>query len=187
MTAHYGPGTARQNYIYHSPNAETQRSWYRALNLRYVRAYRPRLGSPTTPLTAPLTDINVPGDGNCLFNALSLAITGSTEQQGSIRAAIINHMNTIENRLVGHWIPSPPYFSVKEYIEDQRMDHDGIWGIDVETITMANLLNMTIYSYDVSQRVWVRYQPHNDTDVNTPGIYLRYVNSNHYRVVKSML
>ena len=84
--------TARQNYIYHPPNAETQRSWY-------VKAYRPRLGSPTTPLTAPLTDINVPGDGNCLFNALSLAITGSTDQQGSIRAAIINHMNTIENRL----------------------------------------------------------------------------------------
>ena len=50
------------------------------------------------------------------------------------------------------------------------MDHDGIWGTDVETITMANLLNTIIYSYDVSQRAWVRYQPHNGTDVNTPGI-----------------
>ena len=106
VTAHDGPGTVRQNYTYHPPNAETQRSWCHALNLRYVRAYRPRLGSPTTPLTVPLTDINVPGDGNCLFNALCLVITGSTEQQGSIRAAIISHMTTIENHLIGHWIPS---------------------------------------------------------------------------------
>ena len=37
-------------------------------------------------------------------------------------------MNTIENRLVGHWIPSPPYFSIREYVEDQKMDHDGIGG-----------------------------------------------------------
>ena len=79
VTAHYGPGTSRQNYIYHPPNAETQRSRCRALNLRYVRAYRLRLGSPTTPLTDPLTDINVPGDGNCSFNAFSLAITCSIE------------------------------------------------------------------------------------------------------------
>ena len=78
-------------------------------------------------------------------------------------------MNTIENRLVGHWITSP-YFSVREYIEDQRMDHDGIWGTVVETITMANLLNTTIYTYDVSQKARVCYQPHNGTDVSTPGI-----------------
>ena len=96
-------------------------------------------------------------------------------------------MTTIENHLIGHWIPSPPYFSVGEYIEDQRMDHDGIWGTDVETIKMANLLNTTIYSYDVSQRAWFRYQPRNGTDVNTPGIYLHYVNGNHYRVVKSIM
>ena len=130
--------------IYTIPLMLKLRLWCHALNLEYVRAYRPRLGSPTTPLSAPLTDFNVPGDGNCLFNSLSLTITGNIEQQGTIRAAIIHHMNTIENRLVGHWIPSPPYFSVREYIEDQRMDHNGIWGTDVETITMANLLNTTI-------------------------------------------
>ena len=68
-------------------------------------------------LQMPLTDINVPGDGNCLFHALSLAITGSIEQQGKIHAAIINHMNTIESHLVGHWIPSPPYLSVKNILK----------------------------------------------------------------------
>ena len=41
--------------------------------------------------------------------------------------------------------------------------------------------------HDISQRAWVCYQPHNGTDVNTPGIYLNYVNSNHYRVVKSIM
>ena len=64
------------------------------------------------------------------------------------------------------------------------MDHDGIWGTDVETITMASLLNTTIYCYNVSLRAWVRYQPHNGTDINTPGICLHYVNSKHYCVVK---
>ena len=46
------------------------------------------------------------------------------------------------------------------------------------------ILNTTIYSYNVSQRAWFRYQPRNGTDVNTPGIYLHYVNGNHYCVVK---
>ena len=68
-------------YKYHPHNADTWKSWCRFLNLRYVKACRLCLGSTNTVLTVPSRDIDVPGDGNCLFNALSHFITGSIEQQ----------------------------------------------------------------------------------------------------------
>lgn len=70
------------------------------LGLRYVRATRPHPGSPSTPLTNPLRIINVPGDGNCLFNALSYYITGSVDQHSAVCQLIIQHMFTIEQQLV---------------------------------------------------------------------------------------
>ena len=74
------PGTCQRNYVYNPGNAETQRFWCGVLNLTYVKAVRPRLGSPTTPLTCPNRVFNVPGDGNCLFSAFSYIITGSVVQ-----------------------------------------------------------------------------------------------------------
>lgn len=81
----------------------------------FVKSYRPKLGSPTTELTVP----NGSGDGNCLFNALSHAITGSYTQQNFIRSAIIKHMPTMEHQLRS-WLT--PYNSVKQYIAGEGMD-----------------------------------------------------------------
>uniref|UniRef100_A0A1X7UCH2 ATP-dependent DNA helicase n=1 Tax=Amphimedon queenslandica TaxID=400682 RepID=A0A1X7UCH2_AMPQE len=72
-----GMSTRASNLKYHPPNAATQKAWFNALNLGFVKSYRPKLGSPTTELTVPKGSTNVPGDGNCLFNALSHPITGS--------------------------------------------------------------------------------------------------------------
>ena len=98
-------GTVSHNYKYHPPNADTRKSWCRSLNLRYVKTCRLCLGSTNTALTVPSRDIDVPGDGNCLFNALSRVITGSIEQQSDVRAAIVNHMPNIEGHLARGWFP----------------------------------------------------------------------------------
>ena len=68
-------------YMYNPGNASIQRYWCGLLNLQYVRAIRPRLGSPTTPLTPPTRILRIPGDGNCLFSALSYIITVTIDQQ----------------------------------------------------------------------------------------------------------
>uniref|UniRef100_A0A1X7UX18 OTU domain-containing protein n=1 Tax=Amphimedon queenslandica TaxID=400682 RepID=A0A1X7UX18_AMPQE len=102
---------------------------------------RPKLGSPTTELTVPKGSTNIPGDGNCLFNALSHAITGSYIQQNFIRLAIIRHMPTMENWLRS-WLT--PYNSVKEYIAGEGMDKNYTWAGDIEMLTMADLLNVYI-------------------------------------------
>uniref|UniRef100_A0A1X7SMV1 ATP-dependent DNA helicase n=1 Tax=Amphimedon queenslandica TaxID=400682 RepID=A0A1X7SMV1_AMPQE len=179
-----GMSTRASNLKYHPPNAATQKAWCNALNLGFVKSYRPKLGSPTTELTVPKGSTDVPGDGNCLFNALSHAITGSYIQQNFIRSAIIRHMPTMENRLRS-WLT--PYNSVKEYIAGEGMDKNYTWAGDIEMLTMADLLNVYIYSYNEEGNAWVRYSPlTRNADPNSPAIYLTLVNMNHYRVVTSI-
>uniref|UniRef100_A0A1X7VSY3 OTU domain-containing protein n=1 Tax=Amphimedon queenslandica TaxID=400682 RepID=A0A1X7VSY3_AMPQE len=50
-------------------------------------------GSPTTPLSderVPNSTLDVPGDGNCSFYALSYLITGSISQHYELRKAIVS-------------------------------------------------------------------------------------------------
>uniref|UniRef100_A0A1X7TFB4 OTU domain-containing protein n=1 Tax=Amphimedon queenslandica TaxID=400682 RepID=A0A1X7TFB4_AMPQE len=67
------------DYVYYPANEEVQRCC-EILNLKFVTAARILPGSPTTPLSderVPNSTLDVPGDGNCLFYALSYLITGS--------------------------------------------------------------------------------------------------------------
>ena len=129
------PGTFQRNYVYNPGNADIQKFWCGVLNLRYVKAVRPRLGSPTTPLTCPKTVHNVPSDGNCLFSAFSYIITGSEDQQDAIRAAILQHMFHIEERLRRGYFPAQ-YSNARDYIAGTRMDCDKEWGTDCEISTL---------------------------------------------------
>ena len=62
-------GASGPNIIYmcNPGNASIQRYWCGLLNLQYVRAIRPRLGSPTTPLTPSTRIVRIPGHDNCLL------------------------------------------------------------------------------------------------------------------------
>ena len=106
--------TVWPEYVYNPGNAVTQRLWCGILGLTYIKAVRPRLGSPITPLKCPKGIVNVPGDGNCLFNAFSYIVTGSCDQHSEVQAAIVAHiMYKIENYLTHSWIRE--YSSVREY------------------------------------------------------------------------
>uniref|UniRef100_A0A1X7VR91 ATP-dependent DNA helicase n=2 Tax=Amphimedon queenslandica TaxID=400682 RepID=A0A1X7VR91_AMPQE len=106
---------------------------------------------------------DVPGDSNCLFNALSHAITCSYIQQNFIRSAIIRHMSTMEHQLRS-WLA--PNNSVKEYIAGEGMDENYTREGDV---TMAVLLNVHIFSHNELGNEW-----------------LTLINLNHYCVVISI-
>uniref|UniRef100_A0A1X7UF87 OTU domain-containing protein n=1 Tax=Amphimedon queenslandica TaxID=400682 RepID=A0A1X7UF87_AMPQE len=102
-------------------------------------------------LTVSKGSTDVPGDSNCLFNALSHAITGSYTQQNFIKSAIIRHMPTMEHQLRS-WLT--PYNSVKEYIAGEGMDKNYTWAVDIEMLSMADLLNVRIFSYNESGNEW---------------------------------
>ena len=147
---------------------------------------RPRLRSSTTPLTPPTRTARIPGDCNCLFSTLSYIITGTIGQQAAVHAVILNHMSTIEGQLRRGFFP-PCYADAQSYIEGTRMNRDRIWGSDCEMITMADLLNTTIYSHDTANNVWVPYTPAGGIDPTIPALYLQFINGNHFNVVTSVL
>ena len=181
------PNPARHNFIYYPANAATQRYWCSLLQLRYVRAVRPLPGSPTTLLTHPKSNriVNVQGDGNCLFRAFSYIITGSEDQHSDVRAAIIAHMYNIEERIRRGLFGSCR--NARAYIETSGIANAGKWGGDNEIITLSDLLNTTIYSYNVSFKSWAPYSPEGGIDFNVPALYLQFINGNHFQVVAAVL
>ena len=54
------------------------------------------------------------------------------------------------------------------------MNCDRTWGSDCEMITMADLLNATIYSHDTANNVWVPYTPAGGIDPTVPALYLQW-------------
>uniref|UniRef100_A0A1X7TM61 Uncharacterized protein n=1 Tax=Amphimedon queenslandica TaxID=400682 RepID=A0A1X7TM61_AMPQE len=63
-------------------------------------------------------------------------------------------MRTIEHQLRS-WLT--PYNSVKDYIAGEGMDKNYTWAGDIKVLTMADLLNVCIFSYNESGNEWVRY------------------------------
>uniref|UniRef100_A0A1X7UA73 Uncharacterized protein n=1 Tax=Amphimedon queenslandica TaxID=400682 RepID=A0A1X7UA73_AMPQE len=47
-----------------------------------------------------------------------------------------------------------PYNSVKEYIAGEGMDKKYTWEGDIEMLTMADLVNVRIFSYNESGNEW---------------------------------
>jgi hypothetical protein len=84
----------------------------------------------------------ITGDGNCLFRALSLALT----QSQSHRAYIVNHMNdpalrnTMEEIFVSR--SQNAIYSDQEHV--LQMAKVGIWGTEHEIVTAAHLLECSI-------------------------------------------
>ena len=75
-----------------------------------------------------------------------------------MRISILSYMITIGHLLLGHHLAKDDA-SVQEYIARTRMDWDGIWGTEVEICTLAHMLHIHIYSYQVSSANWIKYGP----------------------------
>jgi len=95
-----------------------------------------------------------------LLQSLCYIITGSEQQHFSLRTAIIYHTLPSPHLSVGNGADGLPitlyshphhYNSVEEYILQTRMDHETIWGTNLEMACFAHILDRPVYCYDASQ------------------------------------
>uniref|UniRef100_A0A1X7SIG7 OTU domain-containing protein n=1 Tax=Amphimedon queenslandica TaxID=400682 RepID=A0A1X7SIG7_AMPQE len=137
------------DYVYYPGNEQCQRRWCEILNLKFFTAARILPGSPTTPLSderVPNSTLDVPGDGNCLFYALSYLITGSISQHYELRKAIVSNMPNFEE-LFNSTLIATRYSSIYDYINKSKMYRNCVWATDTEIITLSAILGTTIYTY----------------------------------------
>uniref|UniRef100_A0A1X7UQ61 OTU domain-containing protein n=1 Tax=Amphimedon queenslandica TaxID=400682 RepID=A0A1X7UQ61_AMPQE len=135
------PDIARRqwDYDYYPGNDEYQRRWCEILNLKFVTASGILPGSPTTPLSderVPNSILDVPGDGNCLFYALSYLITGSISQHYELRKAIISNMPNFEEELFNSTTVYS-YSLTATFVGWARYGTQTLYGIPCDTITPA--------------------------------------------------
>ena len=173
-------------------NEEFQRRWCEILNLKFVAAARILPGSPTTPLSDERvhnSTLDVPGDWNCLFYALSYLITGSISQHYELRKAILSNMPNFEEELFDSTLRRSRYSSIHDYINKSKMYRNYVWATETEIITLTAILGITIYSYSLTP-TFVGYGTQElygiPCDTNTPALYLKHVGTNHFQAVKSI-
>ena len=97
---------------------------------------------PSKPLGKPSKLIHILGDGNCLFRALSYAVSGRQVYHTQMRVQIINHMYHIEHFLLPHMNRS-----LNSYLANSHMTRNGVWGTDIEIFSAASLLSTDIFVY----------------------------------------
>ena len=127
----------------------------------------------------------VQGDGNCLFRALSYAITGRQIYHTLVRHKTIQHMSTIEQLLKPHMNSS-----LNDYLNHSQMSHLGTWGSDIELLAASHLLDTDIFVYT---KVGLAYKWHKFSKCMLDGslkllnnkcaIYLNQTGGIHYDVV----
>ncbi|XP_020897308.2 uncharacterized protein LOC110236158 [Exaiptasia diaphana] len=137
----------------------------------------------TKILGPPLKTCRIVGDGNCLFRALSYAITGRQSYHRDIRSKVVHHMKTIEHDLKPHL-----NCSVDHYLENSRMNTDGTWGTDIEIFAAASYLSTDIYVYTNVNNAyrWHLFSLNmlnGSSPENKGAIYIEHVNRVHYDVV----
>ena len=126
---------------------------------------------------------HVLGDGNCLFLSLLYIITGTEAQHLQVHEALLNHLVSIEDMMIGHHI-NVEYSSVVECIRGTNMDRNGTWGTDTELINDSiSQLNTSLSMYDTISGTWTTYGPHNvdrslSTNITEMSIYIRHLPDN---------
>jgi len=97
---------------------------------------------PCKPLGTPSRLFQILVDGNCLFRALSYAVTGRQVYHTQIRAQILNQMKHIEHFLLPHMNSS-----LDSYLANSQMARNGVWGTDIGILSAASLLSTDIFVY----------------------------------------
>ncbi|XP_071131126.1 reticulocyte-binding protein homolog 2a-like [Mytilus edulis] len=135
----------------------------------------------------PSTTKSITGDGNCLFRAISYALSNRQEFYGNIRKAIVDHL--IRNAEMFKSFLQPRFKTVEEHIQTLQMKENNVWGTELEILACADLLKTDIYTYYNDS--WIKYsssQLCNKNKINVQAIYLRHLTGiNHYEVVTAVI
>ena len=94
-------------------------------------------------------------------------------------------MVNIAPRLLSHIYP---HESVHDYITSTGMEHNSVWGTDVEIFTFANICQINVYTFSTEHDTWQLHSPTiSIVNANTSieSVYL-YHSSDHYTVVRNV-
>ena len=186
-------------YRYHQIDETWQRSACIQMGLEFKQAFKCQPGGTDVILTRPSLQTlrNVDGDGNCLFRAFSVIITGTEDQHMEVRNKILRYMVSIENLVLGYdshgsynYLQPFGHASVQDYINSENLDQDGSWGTEFEMLCLSHMLNTVVYSFVAVNNSWQAFT-YNLIDRSRPceytgkSIYLWYCDS-HFKVVTSV-
>ena len=149
------------------------------INLKYCNKNSFKSNINVYNIGSPKHTQSIVGDGNCLFRALSYAITKKQKYHKKIREAIVNHI--LINACICNSFIYPS--NVHDHVLSTKMSESNVWGTALEILAVAHLLSTDIYTYFEGK--WVKYSAKQLSDkniVNANAIYLFNV-GNHYEVV----
>ena len=129
----------------------------------------------------------VPGEGNCLFAAVSDQLFNTDSNHAAVRDFCVSHMRCQPDRFA---IDKDEHETVDEYFH--RMSQDKEWAGEPELQAIAEMTCRPIHIYLVDKKGKARQVPYiisyKKTDVkktdNREPIVLIYINGNHYDSVK---
>ena len=129
----------------------------------------------------PVVTVSAKPDGACLFNSISLLLSGSDVYSHVIQHVICNYICAKENqnKLAQH-IPRL-YTSGKEYVEKERMQNCFTWGTDLEIVVLSQISGHDVFAY-TQHKNWVLYSANmKHDDPRTPtAFYLNNSSGNHF-------
>ena len=95
----------------------------------------------------PVVTVSVKPDGACLFNSISLLLSGSDMYLQIIRHVIFNYICAKENgSILAEHIPRL-YTSGKEYVEKEQMQNCFTRGTDLELVVLAQITDHDVFAY----------------------------------------
>lgn len=130
------------------------------------------------------------GDGNCLFRALSLGLTGSQDHHQRFRELVVDHMINNQDSLQQLYTATPEQEQAVA-VQIQQMRELGCWGTEREILTAANLFNVTIFCYSGYGYKGLRLQqfvphfmfyPNCDETCHHSSVFVVNSSGNHYNV-----
>ena len=106
-------------------------------------------------LGKPTQMFRIADDGNCLFRALSYAMTGRQRYHANTREKIVDHMKDIDSFFLMPYIKT----SLNCYLHTSGMAQSGVGGTDIEILVASSLLSTDILVYTKCGNTfkWVKF------------------------------
>ena len=109
----------------------------------------------------PVVKVKIKGDGSCLFNTLSILLSGRDTYAAITQHVICNYIcNPVNYASLKTYIPEQ-FQMGREYIQSRNMHHFHMWGTEVEIFPFAQLSGHDIYVY-TQQGQWALFNSQQD-------------------------
>ncbi|XP_062569582.1 uncharacterized protein LOC134231612 [Saccostrea cucullata] len=134
---------------------------------------------------APSEYVEIEGDGNCFFRAISFCLIGVEDYHYAIRSAVCKHL--LQNRILFETFVRSTESSVENHLNLTGMSNDGTWATEMEILALSHLLSTDIHTY--TENHWVTFSGKQVEPMNvqsTGSFYLVHQDQNHYNVVVSV-